>query len=299
MLDWLALGALTAGIAIFLRVVVLTRIRALRRLSWKSAAVAGLLIASAILFSLSRSRSFQFFGHLVTAPVPTAARVVALTFDDGPTGKFTPEILDLLQREQVKATFFVIGDDVRRAPDAARAIAAAGHELGNHSRTHKRMIFRSQRWIREEIEQTDASIRSVGYRGTIHFRSPYAKRLASLPCYLAKHDRLNILFDVEPESDPAIDASAEAIADHVLKNTRPGSIILLHPMYASRTNTRIALPWIIAGLKSRGYRFVTVSELLKMRRGRGGSSPLRVALRAAPESGQSSFVMTIAVSPSG
>jgi len=223
-----------------------------------------LVLSGYVVLEITRSRSFQFFGHLVTAQ-PTVDKLVALTLDDGPTAEFTPQILETLRQHDVKATFFLIGGDIAQAPEAARMIAAAGHEIGNHSYSHRRMVFKTGPWIREEIERTDVLIRASGYQGTIHFRSPYGKRFVSLPRYLAQTNRQNVFFDVEPESDPAIDANAELLVRHVLEETRPGSIILLHPMYAERGRTRSALPAIIAGLKERGFRFVTVTELIAAR----------------------------------
>lgn len=222
------------------------------------------LASGYVVLQVTRSRSFQFFGHLVTAQ-PMEEKLVALTLDDGPTSEFTPSILETLRLHDVKATFFLIGGDIERAPEAARMIAEAGHEIGNHSYSHQRMAFKAGSSIREEIERTDALIRQSGHQGTIHFRSPYGKRFLSLPRYLSQTNRQNIFFDVEPESDPVVDASADLIVQHVLASTRPGSIILLHPMYANRGKTRSALPAIIAGLKDRGFRFVTVAELMAAR----------------------------------
>ena len=124
------------------------------------------------------------------------------------------------------------------------------------------MNKKQEKKIREEIEKTDALIRACGQEGTIHFRSPNGKKLILLPYYLARTERKNIFWDVEAESYREIAADAERIAEHVLAETQPGSIILLHIMYKSRAESRAALPGIIEGLKERGYRFVTVSELL-------------------------------------
>jgi hypothetical protein len=113
-------------------------------------------------------------------------------------------------------------------------------------------------------EKTDQLIRATGYEGDIHFRSPYGKKLVLLPYYLSRTGRLNIFMDVEPESYTEIAADADRIVEHVLTKTRPGSIILLHVMAESRTESRRAIPGIIQGLKEQGYSFVTVSELHAM-----------------------------------
>lgn len=223
-----------------------------------------LLVTGTATWSLAGSRSFQLFDTMV-ARVETDRPVIALTFDDGPTGIYTDQALALLAKENVRATFFLTGQEVAGNPGAARAIAVAGHELGNHSWSHQRMVFRSMSFIRTELQQTDAALRSIGYRGPIHFRSPYGKRLVALPLYLHQTGRLNIFFDIEPESDPDVDGDAGRIAAHVTERARPGSIVLLHVMYGSRQASRDALPMIISELKRRGFEFVTVSELLALR----------------------------------
>lgn len=254
----LVLGLLAGGLAVWR----LARGPARRR--WGAAgraAALAVLIAPAMLFGawkLSNAYAFQLFGGLVDR-VETEAPVVALTFDDGPTAQFTAEVLEVLSRRQVKATFFVIGEALNRNPELGRQIVAGGHELGNHSYSHTRLILRPLSFIRQEIEQTDELIRQTGYTGEIHFRPPNGKKLILLPYYLASTGRRTITWTVVPESAPG---GADAIVACVLEQARPGSIILLHVMYESRAESRAALPGIVDGLQAKGYRFVTVSELL-------------------------------------
>lgn len=187
---------------------------------------------------------------------------MALTFDDGPEPVYTEEILNILNQERIKATFFVIGKEVAKHMKEARLIVRNGNELANHSWSHKRMVLRSPGFISTEIEQTDQAIRKAGYQGEIYFRPPYGKKLFLLPWYLKSHHRKTIMWDSEPESYPDIAANARKISEYVLSGAHPGSIILLHAMYKSRAVTREALPMIIEGLRKRGYRFVTVSRLI-------------------------------------
>ncbi|MBN1658624.1 MAG: polysaccharide deacetylase family protein [Anaerolineae bacterium] len=205
-----------------------------------------------------KSRTFQLFGELV-ARVDVAEPVVALTLDDGPTVSYTGEVLDILRAEGVPATFFVVGEALERNLDVCRAIVAEGHELGNHTYSHPHMVLRSYAAMRDEIERTDALIRACGYEGEIHFRAPGGKQFLVLPYYLARTGKKNIKWDVAPEGGGA---DAARIVERVLSEVQPGSIILLHAMYESREETRKALPEVIRGLKEKGYRFVTVSELL-------------------------------------
>jgi peptidoglycan/xylan/chitin deacetylase (PgdA/CDA1 family) len=223
--------------------------------------VAVALVVPLSAWKLSKSRTLQCFGGMVPR-VDASAPVVALTFDDAPSSSYTEEVLSVLHEHGVRATFFVTGQALEEHMAAGRSIVEAGHELGNHSYSHQHMILKSYCFIQREIERTDRLIREAGYEGDIHFRSPYGKRLIILPYYLHQTGRLNIFFDVEPESDPAIAADADRIVDHVVRGVRPGSIVLLHVMAEGRVESRKALPGVIQGLQARGYSFVTVSELL-------------------------------------
>ncbi len=218
------------------------------------------------LFQVSKSRTFQFFGELIDR-VDTTEKVVALTFDDAPS-EFTPEVLDILRDKQVPGTFYLIGQQIAAHPELAAQIAADGHELGNHSYTHQRMVgtHEGPGFVRSEIERTDELIRATGYTGEITFRPPYAKKLFVLPWYLARHDRVSVTWDVEPDTEHAGDASG--IEENVVANVRPGSIVLLHPFCAGGCAAdRAALPRIIDRLRAEGYAFRTVAQLRAATRG--------------------------------
>ena len=225
------------------------------------------VVASFVIFGLialwqiSRSRTFQFFGRLIPS-VNTSQKIVALTFDDGPTPDFTGQILSALEQEHVRATFFVTGAELEKNMAEGKKLVAAGHELGNHSYSHERMVLVTPSFVKQEIERTDQLIRDAGYQGEIYFRPPFGKKLFTLPYYLAKTGRKSITWDVEPESYPEIAADSDKIAEHVLSRTRPGSIIILHVMYSSRGESLKAVKKIVDGLKAQGYSFKTVSELL-------------------------------------
>jgi peptidoglycan/xylan/chitin deacetylase (PgdA/CDA1 family) len=236
------------------------------RRPWLRVVLLGLILLPVVAFAtwrISKARHFQFFGGMVTR-VETAERAVALTFDDDPTPGRTEEILAILAEYDARATFFLVGQAIEENMAQCQTLAEAGHELGNHSYSHQQMVFRSLAFVREEIETTDRLIRACGYEGAIHFRSPYGKRLLIVPYYLHVTDRLNIYYDVEPESYPDIAHDADRITEHVLARARPGSIILLHVMAGPREETLRAVPEIIEGLQAQGYRFVTVSELIAL-----------------------------------
>ncbi|MBF6316002.1 polysaccharide deacetylase family protein [Nocardia cyriacigeorgica] len=210
-------------------------------------------------YYLINSRTFQLAGRIVDR-VDTDDKVVALTLDDGPTTK-APEVLRVLADAEVPATFYLNGRDLAAHPEFGAAIAAAGHEIGNHTYTHRRMVFVTPGTVADEVGRTDAAIRTTGYQGPITFRPPYGKKLWTLPKYLSDHDTTTVMWDVEPDSDPS--ASAEQIVAQTVREVRPGSIILLHVMFGNRANSLAAIPGIVAELKADGYRFVRVSELLR------------------------------------
>lgn len=228
-----------------------------------AASVVVLLLLAYGGFRLIDSRTFQFFGGL-TARVETTQKVVALTFDDGPDPAGTADLLATLQREHVRGTFFLIGSALAEHPALGRQIAAAGHQIGNHTYSHERMVFCTPGFVESEITRTDALIRQTGFRGEIDFRPPNGKKGIVLPWYLAQHNRKTIMWDVEPNSYPDIDRSPTATTSYVVSHVRPGSIVLLHGMYANRQATREALGPIIDQLRARGYRFVTISDLLAL-----------------------------------
>jgi peptidoglycan-N-acetylglucosamine deacetylase len=283
----------------------------IRRNRWLAVIVtAGLLLAAGHgLHRLARSRTWQVVGKVV-ARVETGERVVALTFDDGPTAAVADEVLGVLASRRVHATFFVTGADVAAAPVVARRLVAAGHELGNHTYSHERMIFRSQAFYRSEVERTDELIRETGERREIYFRMPYCWRLVGLPWYLWRTGRTTVTWDIDPVlpagsrprverdarlQDPAPDprTSPETIVARTLERVRPGSIVLLHPWYGSGPEVRAALPRLIDGLHGRGYRFVTVDELVHLRAGAdprsGATAPDQgheLARPRPPEAGQ-------------
>ncbi|MEL6967130.1 MAG: polysaccharide deacetylase family protein [Pseudomonadota bacterium] len=219
----------------------------------------------ALLFAvwqLSKAPSFQLFGDVV-ARVTTDQPYVALTFDDGPSKRYTLEVLNTLKVHNVKATFYVTGREAEQNPTHMKAIVVAGHDLGNHSYSHHRMVFMSPGRVRRELARTDAQIRKAGYAGAIRFRPPYGTRLITLPWVLKKQNRLTVMWDVAPDADHRL--PTKTIVDAALQGASAGSIILLHPMYASRQNTRDALGAIIEGLRKRGLEPVTVSKLLAAR----------------------------------
>lgn len=215
-----------------------------------------------LLFStyiLMNARTFQLFGGL-TNHVETKEKVVALTFDDGPT-KNVDDILALLDDYDAKATFFLIGNEIEKSPEMAAEIAKKGHQLGNHTYSHNRMIFKSQSFIKTEIEDTNKLIKKAGYTGEIDFRPPNGKKLIGLPYYLKKANMDTILWNIEPDT---YYQSVEDKVNYVKESVNPGSIILMHPMYDETGEEIRAIEGILKTLTEEGYTFITVNELQEL-----------------------------------
>ena len=207
---------------------------------------------------MSGSRSRQLVGELLTR-VETTDSVVALTFDDGPTPHHTDSVLAILAEHDARATFFMVGQAMERNPDVVRRVLRHGHEIANHSYSHRRMLLMRPSTIRREVDRTDALILQTGQAGRPFMRPPYGRRLVGLPAYLARQGRPVALWDVEPDTYAH---KADAVVDYTLEHVRPGSIILLHVEIPARRENRKALPLILEELTARGYRFVTLSELV-------------------------------------
>ncbi|PFE02844.1 polysaccharide deacetylase [Bacillus cereus] len=209
-------------------------------------------------YKLMNSRTYQLFGEL-TNRVETNQKIVALTFDDGPT-KNVEKTLPLLNNYNANATFFVIGTELEKNLKLGRAIVKSGHQLGNHTYSHNRMIFKTPSFMKEEIEKTNTFIRATGYTDQIDFRPPNGKKLIGLPYYLNKHHIETITWDLEP--DTYYNSPSDKV-NYVNKNGKPGSIILLHSMYDDSEKYLQALEGILDSLSKKGYQFVTVNELQK------------------------------------
>lgn len=213
------------------------------------------------LFQISKSRTFQFFGEIYSR-VEIDRRIVALTFDDGPRCGQTDEILAVLREENVKATFYLVGEDIEENPGEIEKIIADGHEIGNHTYTHKRMVLVTPSFVRDEIEKTDEMIGKAGGGNDVTFRPPFGKKLFALPFYLSQRNRKTVIWDVEPET---FFEKSEDMVKFTLENTKSGSIILLHVMYDNRAESMKSVRPIIRSLRGKGFEFKTVSELISMK----------------------------------
>lgn len=204
------------------------------------------------------TRFYLLWEHRVCDRVARRDGAVALTFDDGPDPRFTPAVLDILAEHDAKATFFVVGDQVERHPQLLERIVAEGHEIGHHSHSHRRMRLLDAVDITWEIESCLSALERHGIEPAWY--RPPRKELCFRQKDAAHRYGMDIaLWNVEMESPRH--STAEEMAEEVIGETDSGDVLIGHDGIHDRTMTVEALPDILRGLKRKGLRFVTLSEL--------------------------------------
>ncbi|MGW0507535.1 polysaccharide deacetylase family protein [Micromonospora sp. NPDC003241] len=200
-----------------------------------------------------------------------AGAEIALTIDDGPHPQWTPALLDLLDRHRVRATFFLIGDRVREHPDLARRVLAAGHLIGNHSRSHPQPFAALSRpEIVAEIAQTQRDIEDALGVSPRLFRAPGGNWSPTVLRTVAELGLTPVDWTVNPSDwrRPGVTRIART-----LSRTRPGQIMLCHDGGGDRSQTVAALAEVLPGLIARGLRFATVPAHVTPRPRRVGEGP--------------------------
>lgn len=181
-------------------------------------------------------------------------KYIALTFDDGPRADTTLRLLNGLRKRGANATFFLVGSQIADNVDVVRRMKADGNQVGNHSWSHRKLQGKSDAVVKEEIGRTDAMLQKVLGKGTYWVRPPYGllneqqKKLFSVPL---------VHWSIDPKDWKLRNADADVAA--VMRNVKPGDIILMHDAVPASVNAAFR---IVDALEKRGYQFVTVKELL-------------------------------------
>ena len=203
---------------------------------------------------------------------------IALTFDDGPNQKLTPRLLDLLAEHHIHVTFFVVGENAAEYPEILQRAVREGHEIGNHTWSHPNLAKMSDENVRSQIKRTEEAItNAIGSRPTL-FRPAYGSVTAHQKRFI--HDELGyeiILWEVDPLDWK--NPGPNVVTSRILKETRPGSIVLAHDIHAQ---TIQAMPATLTELEAKGFKFVTVSQLLKLQTPTPPSTPKPVEPAATP-----------------
>jgi peptidoglycan/xylan/chitin deacetylase (PgdA/CDA1 family) len=219
--------------------------------------------------------NFDKAGGVSFSRVAVAGPYVAITFDDGPHASNTPRLLDMLRVRNIKATFYVIGKNVEMYPGIVRRTVAEGHEIGNHSYTHTKLSGLSNDRVMSEMRKTeDAVFNASGVRPRT-MRPPYgALTQTQRQMVHQTFGYPTILWDVDP-LDWKRPGSA-VVTSRILNSTKNGSIILVHDLHGSSVD---AMPETLDRLLKKGYRFVTVSQLLTM------AGPAHASIRSSAAGG--------------
>jgi peptidoglycan/xylan/chitin deacetylase (PgdA/CDA1 family) len=186
-------------------------------------------------------------------------REIALTFDDGP-GPYTPQVLAVLERFQVPATFFEVGVLEKYFHASTAAIVARGYPIGDHTETHAPMSHLSPKLQQSQLIQEAAAIGAFGAPFPRLFRPPYGLWNSATLALLKKYKMLMVLWTVDTNDYQL--PGVEAIVDAAVNGAKPGAIILMHDAGGDRSETIAALPRIIRALRARHYKLVTVPRLL-------------------------------------
>jgi chitin deacetylase len=191
-------------------------------------------------------------------------KVIALTFDDGPWPRTTEQVLDILKKNDVKATFFWIGNNVKSFPNIAKLVVEGGHAIGNHTWHHWYRRMNPSAAAREIQETAEIIYKTTGVRTSL-FRPPGGILNNGPANYAKKHNYAVMMWSADSRDWFYRLASVQVLVNTVLREAHPGGIVLMHDGGGNRSKTVKALPAIIAELKKRGYKFVTVPELLDLK----------------------------------
>ena len=208
--------------------------------------------------------------HLLTPACvwrgPRGERRLALTFDDGPDPTWTPRVLDRLAASGVRATFFLVGERAERAPDVVRRMAAEGHEVGNHSWSHRNLWLCGPGATAEQIGRAHERLAALAGAPPRHFRPPWGMVNAAVFRAVRRVGERCVFWSIQPEGQRPAPAARQV--DYVVRRAHPGAIVDLHDAEgtpAAPARLLEALPALIDGLRERGYAFATVADLLSSR----------------------------------
>jgi peptidoglycan-N-acetylglucosamine deacetylase len=206
----------------------------------------------------------KFAARAVKEAIPVnAEKVIALTFDDGPWPKITESILATLKKEKIKATFFMIGQALQSFPDLGKKVLADGHVIANHTNHHwyHRM---SPIVAQKEIDDTSKIIKQFLNVETEYFRPPGGMMNNGLVAYAESKKQSIVMWSIDSFDSHPRRPSPEAMIKTVVGEAKPGGIVLMHDGGGNHESTAKALPQMIAQLRAKGYKFVTVPELFAL-----------------------------------
>ncbi len=209
----------------------------------------------------------QLYGRTFIG-VDRKSRLVALTYDDGPNAKWTPALLNVLAKHDVRATFFMMGNHAAAQPDIARAVASAGHDIGNHTQTHPNLIFCSPAQVISQLDECHRVLTEIVGEHSKLFRPPFGGRRPDVLRTVRKKGYVPVMWSVTAYDWKPV--PPEKIEANVAARVRGGDVILMHDgghlsPDADRSATVVATDRLITRFKAEGYRFVSVTEMIQSR----------------------------------
>ena len=204
----------------------------------------------------------RFEGAVIQqAKLPASKKVIALTFDDGPWPSSTAKVLDILKKNHIKSTFFVVGQNVKNYPELTKRIVTEGHTIANHTWHHWYHHMNPQTAAYEVANTTDIIYKTTGVKTSL-FRPPGGNMKNGVVDYAKSNKYAVIMW-----SSDSVDYSRPAVPkliNNIFREAKPGGIVLMHDGGGDRSHTIKALPEIISKFRKQGYEFVTIPELLEM-----------------------------------
>jgi peptidoglycan/xylan/chitin deacetylase (PgdA/CDA1 family) len=219
---------------------------------------------------LDNDRFREYLGRRILCEVETDEKLVALTFDDGPSLRNTPAILDMLERKDIRATFFVVGRRVRRFPEIVRRAADAGHEIANHTWRHVGLTLLPPMAIRRSVLRTSNVVERVAGVTPRFVRPPMGWFNDAVLRSIRATGLTPVIGSIHPQDSRK--PGTDVIVERVLRRISPGAVIILHDggwrLQSDRSQSVAAVDEITDVLLSKGYRFETLSRLVEA----GGAS---------------------------
>jgi len=234
----------------------------------------GLFLSSLIFLGFSWG-AFNYAAHpnmqnwkdqnLVITDVKTDQKVISLTFDDGPDPKNTPIVLDVLKKHNTPATFFLVGSRAEKYPELVKRIANEGHEIGNHSMNHSNYNGKTIEFLRNDIKQCNEIIHKICGQRPVLYRPPGGYLSYDLVS-LTQKEKVKIAYWTYQQDSKDWKSSSKApqISNHIIKNLKPGQIIILHDGSSNGLESAKALDLLIPELKHMSYNLVTMGELIRL-----------------------------------
>lgn len=229
------------------------------------------LLFASYSYSSDKGRKYYEESGQIVWEVNTNEKIVALTFDDGPHKKYTPEILNLLNKYQAKATFFILGQNAEKNPEVILRMYEEGHEIANHTYSHATKIKTED--LMDEIQMTSEILLSITGETPKLFRPVEGYYTDEMINAITEKDYQVVMWSWHLDTEDWRNPGVDKIVQRVNEGVKNGNVVLFHDGGANRVQTVQALEKVLANLDAQGYKFVTISELLAIKNKEDSNKP--------------------------